>query len=54
VKLCPTLEEFGAIMGEHNFDAIILPTLKEDLSDLAHRLLVVTLAMLRDGASPTN
>ena len=47
MKLCLTLEEFGAIMGEHDFDAIILPTLKEDLSDLAHRLLVVTLAMAK-------
>ena len=28
----PTFEEFGAIMGEHNFNAVILPTLKEDSS----------------------
>ena len=39
MELCPTLEEFGVIMGELDLDAIILPTLKEDLSDLAHQLL---------------
>ena len=38
VELCPTLKEFGAIMVEHNFCAIILPTLGEDLFDLAHQL----------------
>ena len=47
VELCPTLEEFGAIMGEHNFDAIILPTLEEDLSNLSHQLLGVPLAMAK-------
>jgi len=47
VKLCQTLEEFGATMGEHDFSAIILPTLKEDLSDLAHQLLGVPLAMAK-------
>lgn len=35
MKLCPTLEEFGAIIGELDLDAIILPTLEEDLSDQA-------------------
>jgi len=45
VELCPTLEEFSAIMGEHDFNAIILPTLEEDLSDLAYQLLGVPLAM---------
>ena len=47
VELCPTLEEFGAIMGEHDFGAIILPTLEEDLFDLAHQLLRVPLAMAK-------
>jgi len=37
MELCPTLEEFGAIMGELDLNAIILPTLEEDLSDLAHQ-----------------
>ena len=45
VELCPTLEEFGAIMGEHDFSAIILLTLDEDLSDLAHQILGVPLAI---------
>ena len=45
VELCPTLEEFGEIMGKHDFGTIILPTLKEDLSDLAHQLLGFPLAM---------
>ena len=47
VELCPILEEFGAIMGEHDFSAIILPTLEEDLFDLAHQLLGVPLAMAK-------
>ena len=47
VELCPTLEEFGAIMGEHNFNAIILPTLEEDLFDLTHQILGVPLAMAK-------
>ena len=47
VILWPTLEKFGAIMGEHNFDAIILPTLEEDLSNLSHQLLGVPLAMAK-------
>ena len=37
VELCPTLKEFGATMGELNFNAIILPTLNEDRFDLAHQ-----------------
>ena len=45
VELFPTIEEFGAITGEHNFGAIILSTLKEDLSNLVHKLLGVHLAM---------
>ena len=47
MELCPTLEEFGSIMGEHNFGSIILPTLKEDLYDPAHQLLGVPLAMTK-------
>ena len=45
VELCPTVEEFGAIMGEHDFSAIIL--LDEDLTDLAHQILGVPLAMAK-------
>lgn len=47
VELCHAIEEFGAIMGEHDFGAIILPTLEEDLSDLAHQLLGVHLSMAK-------
>ena len=47
VELYPILEKFGAIMGEHNFNAIILPTLEEDLFDLAHQLLGVPLTMAK-------
>ena len=28
VELCPTIGEFGVIMGEYDFGAIILPTLE--------------------------
>ena len=37
----------GAIIGEHDFGAIILPTLKEDLSDLGHQHFGVPLAMAK-------
>ena len=47
VELCLTIEEFGAIMGEYNFGAIILPTLEEDFSELAHQLLGVHLSMAK-------
>ena len=47
VELYPILEKFGAIMGEHNFSAIILPTLEEDLFDLGHQLLGVPLTMAK-------
>ena len=47
VELYPTLEEFGAIMGEPNLGSIITSTLEEDLSDMAHQLLGVPLAMAK-------
>ena len=47
MELCSTLEEFGAIMCEHNLGAIFLPTLEEDLSNLANQLLRVHLAMTK-------
>ena len=47
MELCPTLEEFGAIMGEPDLGSIILPTLEEDLSDLACQLLGVPLSMAK-------
>ena len=34
VELCPTLEEFSAIMGELDVSTLILPTTNEDFSDL--------------------
>ncbi|KAL0001463.1 hypothetical protein SO802_015244 [Lithocarpus litseifolius] len=43
----PTLEEFGAIMGEPELGSIILPTLKEDLFDMAHQLFGVPLTMAK-------
>ena len=46
-KLFTTLEEFGAIMPEHDFGAIILPTLDKDVSDLAHQLLGVPLTLTK-------
>ena len=45
MELCPTLEVFGVIMGEYYFSAIILATLEEDLSDLAHQLLGIHLSI---------
>jgi len=47
VELYSTLEEFGAIMGEHDFGAIILPTFEENLFDFAHQLLGVPLTMAK-------
>lgn len=47
VELCLTIEEFGATIGEYDFGAIILPTLEEDLSELAHQLLGVHLSMAK-------
>ena len=34
-------------MGEHNFGALILPTLEENLANLAHQLLGVPIAMVK-------
>ena len=47
VKLCPTLKEFGTIMGEPELGAIILPIDEEYLFDLAHQLLRVPLVMAK-------
>ena len=47
VELCPTIEEFGAIIGQHDFGVIILPTFEEDLSNLAYQLLGLPLAMAK-------
>ena len=46
IKLCPTIEEFGVIMGECEFGVIILP-LEEDLSELTHQLLGIHLSMAK-------
>ena len=45
MELCPTLKEFGVIIGENDFSDIILATLKEDLSDLTHQLLGIHLSI---------
>ena len=34
IELCPTIKEFGAIMGELEIDAFIFPTMGEDLPSL--------------------
>ena len=47
MELCPTLENFGAIIGEPDLGSIIAPTLEEDLSYMAHQLLGVPLAMAK-------
>jgi len=47
MELCPTLEEFGTIMGEPDLGAIILPIDEEYLSNLAHQFLMVPLAMAK-------
>ena len=45
MKICPTLEEFSAIMGEPDVSTLILPTTDEDFSNLAQQLLGIPLAM---------
>ena len=45
VELCHTPEEFCAIMGKYDLGAIVLPTIKEHLSDLTYQLLGVHLAI---------
>ena len=45
VELCPTLEEFSAIMGKPNVSTFILPTIDKDFFDMAHQLLGIPLAM---------
>ena len=47
MELWPTLEEFGAIMGEPGLGSIIAPTLEKDLSYMVHQLLRVPLAMAK-------
>ena len=47
MESCPTLEEFGAIMGEYDYGVIILHTLEEDLSNLTHQILGVHLSMAK-------
>ena len=45
MEICLILEEFSAIMGKPDISALILPTTSEDLSNLAHQLLGIPLAM---------
>ena len=41
----PTLEEFSAIIGEPKVSTLILPTIGEDFTNLAHDLLGISLAV---------
>ena len=34
VELCPTIEEFGAIMGESEVDDLVFPTIGRDFPSL--------------------
>ena len=45
VELCPTLNEFSAIMGEPDISTLILPTTDEDFSNMAQQLFGIPLAM---------
>ena len=45
VELCPTIEEFGAIMGEPEIDNLIFPTMGGDLPTLLQVVLGVPLPM---------
>ena len=45
VELCPTIEEFGAIMGEPEIDNLIFPTMGGDLPTLLQVVLGVPLTM---------
>lgn len=52
IELCPTTKEFGAIMSESDFGSIILSTLEEDLSELAHQVLEVNLSIAKKSCKP--
>ena len=43
VEICPTLEEFSAIMGEPKVNTLIFPTMGGDLPSLIQALLGVSL-----------
>jgi len=43
VEICPTIEEFNAIMGEPEVNTLILPTIGGDLIALVQALLGVSL-----------
>ena len=45
VEICPTIEEFNAIMGELEVNTFILPTIGGDLIALVQSLLGVSLDM---------
>ena len=46
VEICPTLDEFSAIMGEPKVNTLILPTIGGDLLALVQPLLGVSLDMV--------
>ena len=45
-EICPTIEEFNAIMGESEINTLILPTTDGDLLALAQALLGVSLVTM--------
>jgi len=45
IELCPTIEEFGAIMGELEIDDLIFPTIWGDLPSLLQVVLDVPSSM---------
>ena len=44
-EICPTLEEFSAIMGKPETSTLILRTTSEDFANLAHNLLEISLVV---------
>ena len=45
VEICPSLEEFSAIMGKPETSTLILRTTSEDFANLAHNLLEISLVV---------
>ena len=45
MEICPTLEEFSAIIGKPEVSTLILPTTSEDFANLAYDLLGISLVM---------
>ena len=45
MELCPTLDEFNAIMGKPDVSTLILPITDKDFFNMAHQLLQIPLAI---------